>query len=61
MDDTMNITSVTHAVDERTSTNRGYVVVIDGEEYFVPLKSDNRFYKAVQSWVAEGNTIADAS
>jgi len=60
MDDTMNITSVTHAVDERTSTNRGYAVVIDGEEYYVPLNQDNRFYKAVQAWVAEGNSIQDA-
>ena len=61
MDDTMNITSVTHAVEERTGANRGYCVVIDGEEYYVPLKSENRFYQAVQAWVADGNTIQDAS
>lgn len=61
MDDTMNITAVTHSVDERTSTNRGYSVVIDGEEYYVPLNADNRFYKAVQAWVADGNTITPAT
>lgn len=61
MDETMNITSVTHAVDERTNANRGYSVIIDSVEYYVPLNADNRFYKAVQAWVADGNTIQDAA
>ena len=51
--------------------NAQYVLGIDGQncsikivtdevELFVPLDPDNRHYQAIQKWVAEGNTIADA-
>ena len=30
------------------------------EFMFVPLDPDNRHYKAIQEWVAEGNTIQEA-
>ena len=34
---------------------------IDGEEMFVPIDAtDNRHWIAIQAWVAEGNTIAEA-
>ena len=33
---------------------------IDDREMFVPLDPDNRHYQAIQEWVAEGNTIAEA-
>ena len=33
---------------------------IDGTEMSVPLDPDNRHYQAIQEWVAEGNTIAEA-
>jgi len=34
--------------------------VINGQELSVPLDPDNRHYQAIQEWVAEGNTIAEA-
>ena len=36
------------------------VATIDGVEMTVPLDPDNRHYQAIQEWVAEGNTIAEA-
>jgi len=33
---------------------------IDSVVMFVPLDPDNRHYQAIQEWVAEGNTIAEA-
>ena len=34
---------------------------IDGEEMFVPVNAEgNRHWTAIQEWVAEGNTIAEA-
>ncbi len=33
---------------------------INGIESFVPLDPDNTDYQAIQEWVAEGNTIAEA-
>ena len=33
---------------------------IDGTEMFVPINTANRHYQAIQEWVAEGNTIAEA-
>lgn len=34
--------------------------VIDGKTLYVPLDPANRHYQAIQAWVAEGNTIAEA-
>ncbi len=33
---------------------------IDGKIYSVPLDPANTDYQAIQEWVAEGNTIAEA-
>ena len=34
---------------------------INGQEWFVPLNvENNRHWVAIQKWVAEGNTIAEA-
>ncbi len=33
---------------------------IDNVLYHIPLNPDNRHYQAIQEWVAEGNTIAEA-
>ena len=33
---------------------------IDGTQLSVPINPDNRHYQAIQEWVAEGNTIAEA-
>jgi hypothetical protein len=40
--------------------NSSIQAVIDGENWSVPINSDNRHYQAIQEWVAEGNTIAEA-
>jgi len=32
----------------------------EGKVFHVPIDTDNRHYKAIQEWVAEGNTIEDA-
>lgn len=35
--------------------------VIDGDTWFVPKDAtDNRHWQAIQKWVDEGNTIAEA-
>ena len=36
------------------------IAVIDGIKLSVPIDTGNRHYKAIQDWVAEGNTIAPA-
>ena len=44
-------------------THEGVVNVkatIDGVELYVPQDSNNRHWQALQAWVAEGNTIAEA-
>jgi hypothetical protein len=33
---------------------------INGVEMHVPMREGNRHYKAIQAWVAEGNTIEEA-
>ena len=33
---------------------------INSQEWFVPISEDNRHYKAIQEWVADGNTIEEA-
>tara|TARA_B100000212_G_C27144898_1_gene434955 strand:+ start:278 stop:463 length:186 start_codon:yes stop_codon:yes gene_type:complete len=36
------------------------IATIDNVKMFVPIQANNRHYKAIQEWVAKGNTIADA-
>ncbi len=40
--------------------NTSITIVIGGETWSVPISSNNRHYQAIQEWVAEGNTIAEA-
>ena len=53
----MTITSAQYLTDD----NDLIKAVIDGEELVVPLDTANRHYQAILDWVAEGNSIADAS
>ena len=55
----MNITDAQYYVNDDGS-NQGIKATIDGKVLYVPLKTDNRHYQAIQEWVAEGNTIAEA-
>jgi len=55
----MNIQSVKYV--SVNGKNVGIMAIIDGEEWSVPMgDNDNRHWEAIQKWVAEGNTIAEA-
>ena len=61
----MNITSAKYLnqiidYDKNTKENYSIKAVIDNETMFVPLDPNNRHYKAIQEWVAKGNTIEEA-
>ncbi len=63
----MNITSARY-VQDIDGNNDIVAVVIDGVSMSVPINGgmqdgvpDNRHYKAILEWVAEGNTIEEAA
>ena len=56
----MNISKVINSRDEKTNNVMGYIITIDSQDFGVPLDPANIYYQAVQEWVAEGNTIAEA-
>jgi len=46
---------------DRDDNNISVNAVIDGETWSVPINAEgNRHWQAIQAWVAEGNTIAEA-
>ena len=56
----MNITSAKFVRDSEGNISV-VKATIDGEELFVPHNvAGNRHSDAIQAWVAEGNTIAEA-
>jgi len=56
----MNIENAKY--NKRLGTDEVFQVkaTIDGEELWIPMSEDNRHYKAILEWVADGNTIAEA-
>ena len=56
----MNISSARYLYDTKYNKNAGILAVIDGQEMSIPLDPENTEYQAIQEWVAEGNTIAEA-
>lgn len=58
MDD-MNITEAQYVALD--GENIGIRAVINGQTMGVPLDTDNIHYAAILEWVADGNTIQDAS
>lgn len=55
----MLVTSAQH--NEFKGQDTGCVTAtIDGVEISVPKDTNNRHWQAIQKWVAEGNTIAEA-
>ena len=52
----MNITSVRYIASEFGGESNYYKVVIDGKDYNVPINGSNYICKAINKWVAEGNT-----
>lgn len=57
----MTVTSAQYYRDIDDTKNVGITAVIDGDTLSVPLDTDNRHYQAILDWVADGNTIQDAS
>lgn len=55
----MIVTSSQHQQFEGKDTNV-VKATIDGVEMQIPKDPLNRHYAAIQEWVAEGNTIAEA-
>jgi hypothetical protein len=56
----MNIKSAKY-IEDKDDNKIAVSVVIDGETLSVPLNVvGNRHWIAIQKWVAEGNTIAEA-
>jgi len=55
----MNITSVTYIKDDDDNIDM-LDVVIDEKHYGVPPSTANRYYVAVQEWLAAGNTVEAA-
>ena len=56
----MNVTSAQFVRDSEGNISV-VKATIDGEELFVPHNvAGNRHSDAIQAWVAEGNTIAEA-
>lgn len=56
----MNISQVKYHKDFETEENVSINCIIDGVEYSIPIEPENRHYQAIQEWVADGNTIAEA-
>ncbi len=44
----------------KLGTNTCVIATIDGEEFSVPLDTDNRHYAEILKWVSNGNTIKAA-
>ena len=58
----MAIETVTWVRDLMDNTKNHYMIVVkDGVTTSVPLDTENRHYQEVQTWVAEGGTIAPAA
>tara|TARA_B100000035_G_scaffold209332_1_gene179040 strand:- start:218 stop:391 length:174 start_codon:yes stop_codon:yes gene_type:complete len=56
----MNVTSVKYEKNLEGEIN-SVKATINGVEWFIPINDDsNRHWKAIQEWVANGNTIAEA-
>ncbi len=57
----MNIKSAKYITSSVTNQNGSILIIFEDDTYAsVPLVVGNRHYDAIQEWVAEGNTIAEA-
>ena len=57
--DNLNITSAQYIAWD--NNNVAVKATIDGVTISVPIDTANRHYQAILDWVADGNTIQDAS
>ena len=44
---------------EGETKSHNVIVTMDGVIRYVPINIENRDYRKLQAWVAQGNTIAD--
>ena len=58
--DEFTITSAQYSTN-LNGDNSSVTAVIDGVTLCVPMDTANRHYQAILDWVADGNTIQDAS
>ena len=56
----MKITSAKYCKFPSTNENDIILANIDGVTMCVPIDSDNTHFQAIQTWVADGNTIDSA-
>ena len=56
----MNISDAKYYKDIDGDKVVGIKVTLNGDMSWVPLDPNNVDYQAIQAWVAEGNTIAEA-
>ena len=56
----MNIASAQYKVDLDNITKVSIKLTMGKQILTVPINTANRHYQAIQEWVAEGNTIAEA-
>ena len=56
----MNITKAKYFKDVEETDNSSISATIDGILMSVPIDPNNRHYKAILEWVAEGNKIEEA-
>lgn len=56
----MNIANAKYYKDINGDNVVGIKVTLNGNVSWIPLDTNNADYKAIQAWVAEGNTIAEA-
>lgn len=54
------VTEAQYQKDFITETNVSIKSTIDGQVCYVPINTENTDYQAIQVWVADGNTIAEA-
>ena len=58
--DNHNVTSAQY-VQDMDGNNVSVTATIDGQEWSVPMDTDNTHYAAILEWASQdGNTIADA-
>jgi len=55
----MNIESAKY-IDDENDNHLCIETVIGGKKHWIPIEEANTHYVALQKWIADGNTIADA-
>jgi len=56
----IQITSAQYVINPVDGEKQIIKIVSRNQTFFVPISVNNRYYKAILEWVAEGNTIQEA-